>query len=427
MSLREEFIQQQATQAARGVTSGTIAALPATFDQTSHGANRVRPPNQREIFLAACKTNPKFQGLTHQEREEMWKKYKKLAEAERVAENRGDLGIQAPTINLNTCSIDKLERVPKLNQSLRKAIILKRNNLPGQRFTSWDDIKSIQGIGSVILESMKVFCMDPATSTAVLPQQPVADTSGTAASSGSQGNTVLVVGSSTDLSTPVRTSPLISSPAMAMPYVVPALPPQLMTMWTQSTGIKPGEMYQDSGCARSCAGPDVHRRMHEFLQGYNIEPVQVNKQEEFIFGNNQVEMSDCSFIYPVFLDEKLVGAIDIARLPVPCPGLYSKKMMKQWKHVLDFDAQVTHIKEFNLTYPFKDTVPILDIFQMPSELRIKDIPPRFRPTTNLRPSVYGSSAPPRSVAERCLQVSTSGTSLSSDSSPPPLVYSSDDE
>ena len=145
-----------------------------------------------------------------------------------------------------------------------------------------------------------------------------------------------------------------------------------------------------------------------------------------MFGNNQVEMSDCSFSYPVFLDGKLVGAIDIARLPVPCPGLYSKKMMKQWKHVLDFDAQVTHIKEFDLTYPFKDTVPILDIFQMPDELRQQDIPPRFRPTTGLRRSAYGTSSAPRNFTGR-LQVSTSGTSLSSDSSPPPLVDSAEEE
>ena len=42
--------------------------------------------------------------------------------------------------------------------------------------------------------------------------------------------------------------------------------------------------------------------------------------------------------------------------------------MKQWKHVLDFDKQETRIGEFGLTYPFKDTVPILDIFQMPDQL-----------------------------------------------------------
>ena len=103
-------------------------------------------------------------------------------------------------------------------------------------------------------------------------------------------------------------------------------------------------------------------------------------------------MSDFSFICPVYLDGKLVGAVDIARLLVPCPGLYSEEMMRQWKHILDFDKQETFVKEFGLTFPFKDTVPILDIFQMPEKLSIADIPPRFR-----------SENPPR----KCLQVSTS--------------------
>ena len=137
------------------------------------------------------------------------------------------------------------------------------------------------------------------------------------------------------------------------PYYIPELPAKLMTLWMQSAGILPGELYQDSGCARSCGGPEVHAKMHAFLKPYGIIPIQINKQEEFIFGNNQVEMSDCAFIYPVYLDGKLV-------------------------HVLDFDTQETHIKEFNLTYPFKDTVPILDIFQMPDRLTPKDVPPRFR-------------------------------------------------
>ena len=52
--------------------------------------------------------------------------------------------------------------------------------------------------------------------------------------------------------------------------------------------------------------------------------------------------------------------------------------MKQWKHVLDFDKQETRIGEFGLTYPFKDTVPILDIFQMHDRLPENQIPPCFR-------------------------------------------------
>ena len=167
-----------------------------------------------------------------------------------------------------------------------------------------------------------------------------------------------------------------------MQAYIPNLPPQLLTLLAHSTGKSAGDMYQDSGCNRRVAGPDAHDQMHQFLEPFGIFPVKLNKQEEFIIGNNQVEMSDCAFQYPVFFDGKLVGSIDIARIPVPCPALYSKRMMKLWKHVLDFDKQITRIGSFGLTYPFKDSVPLLDVFQMPDRLAKADIPPCFRRDTH---------------------------------------------
>ena len=103
---------------------------------------------------------------------------------------------------------------------------------------------------------------------------------------------------------------------------IPNIPQQLLTLWTNAAVKRAGDMYQDSGCFRNVGGPDVPEQMHEFLKPYGIVPVRIDKQEEFIFGNNQVEMSDCSFEYPVFLNQRLVGSIDIARIPVPCPALF---------------------------------------------------------------------------------------------------------
>lgn len=161
------------------------------------------------------------------------------------------------------------------------------------------------------------------------------------------------------------------------PNYIPNLAPQLLTLWAKTRSGNPGEMYQDSGCNRCVGGPEVHDAMQEFLKPYGIIPIRLDKREEFIFGNNQVEFSDCAFVYPVFLDGILRGSIDIARIPASCPALYSKGMMKQWRHKLDFEKQETHIGEFGLTYPFKDTVPILNIFQMPARVTTKDIPPCF--------------------------------------------------
>ena len=56
--------------------------------------------------------------------------------------------------------------------------------------------------------------------------------------------------------------------------------------------------------------------------------------------------------------------------------------MIQLKHILDFEKQETRIGAYGLSYPFKDSVPILDIFQMPDRLDAKDIPPRFRAPTH---------------------------------------------
>ena len=52
-------------------------------------------------------------------------------------------------------------------------------------------------------------------------------------------------------------------------------------------------------------------------------------------------------------------------------------MMREWKHILDFDKQLTTIGAFNLQYPFENSVPVLDIFQLPETLSLKDVPPCF--------------------------------------------------
>ena len=104
-----------------------------------------------EVFLKQLKKDSRYADLPHQEKMVMWKNYKNLADEERIVETRGELGIQGPTINLNTCALDALERVPKLNLPTRKAIINKRESLPQQRFTSWDDVSSVAGVGTTVL------------------------------------------------------------------------------------------------------------------------------------------------------------------------------------------------------------------------------------------------------------------------------------
>ena len=81
------------------------------------------------------KTNPDYADFTTADRENLYERYKETAEPERMLKTRGTLGIPQAIINLNTCVEDAMEGIPKLNKVLRKRIINKRNNLPGQRFT----------------------------------------------------------------------------------------------------------------------------------------------------------------------------------------------------------------------------------------------------------------------------------------------------
>ena len=170
---------------------------------------------------------------------------------------------------------------------------------------------------------------------------------------------------------------------------------QLCVLWTQSEKFKAGEMYQDSGCNRCIAGEQIHERWQKYLLQYGIRPIRVEKQEEFVFGNNEVEMSTCAWTYPVFLEGRAVGVIDIASVKVPCPALWSKRMMNEWKIILDFEKKQTYTKKHDMYIPFKDDIPIIQIFQLPDPLTRDHIPDQFRcHAVHLAQSTSGTSDEP---------------------------------
>ena len=101
------------------------------------------------------------------------------------------------------------------------------------------------------------------------------------------------------------------------------------------------------------------------------------KKKEFIFGNGEVETSDCSFEYLVFLEGKFCGTIDVARIDKPCPALFSKRMMVEWEVTLDFAKNTTAIRKYKVELPFKESILVIDIFDLPEILNRKKIPPSF--------------------------------------------------
>ena len=137
-------------------------------------------------------------------------------------------------------------------------------------------------------------------------------------------------------------------------------------------------MYEDSGCNRCVAGKEVHKKWHKYLANVGLKPIKLEKQEEFIFGNGQIEMSDCAFSYPIFLGGEFKGSIDIARINADCPALFSKKMMREWKISLDFEKQCTLIKEFDISSPFHGSVPVIDVLDLPEDFQLKDVQSYFR-------------------------------------------------
>ena len=128
--------------------------------------------------------------------------------------------------------------------------------------------------------------------------------------------------------------------------------------------LRSGEMMADSGCERGVCGPKGHQEMREFLRKIGLKPVKVDKQEEFQFGDGEVVMSDCAFLYPCFLQNKYVGYVRIARVSVPCPPLFSKEMLKEWKCNLRFHDQALDITRFGVTVPFRQGSPVINILDI---------------------------------------------------------------
>ena len=78
------------------------------------------------------------------------------------------------------------------------------------------------------------------------------------------------------------------------------------------------------------------------------------------------------------MNGEAVRVIDIASGKVPCPALWSKRMMNEWKITLDFEKKQTYTKKHNVYIPFKDDIPIIQIFQLPDAITADHIPAEFR-------------------------------------------------
>ena len=120
----------------------------------------------------------------------------------------------------------------------------------------------------------------------------------------------------------------------------------------------------DSGCFRCVAGKRTHAKMKAYLKQYGLKPLDVNRVEEFVFGNCNTELSDKNFMYPVFLHGVLCDVVDFARINPECPPLLSKGKMKAWDVDLAFGDQKVKVNKFSHSVPFIKNSPFLDLLDL---------------------------------------------------------------
>ena len=138
----------------------------------------------------------------------------------------------------------------------------------------------------------------------------------------------------------------------------------------------PGQMWFDTGCRRCVSGPEDHKKLQAALAKVGLKPMIIYKQEEFIFGDAKTATSDCAFVYPTFQNGKFSGVLDIARVPVPCPALFSLEAAKNWKCLTDHASECIIVQKFNRIWPFQDGTPYLNVldYKDPNRVDLSSIP-----------------------------------------------------
>ena len=263
-------------------------------------------------------------------------------------------------------------------------------------------MKRTPGIGPVTVGHLRTFCKDPSTTpvltnvptvagTQAAPTQPDPDVT--------EANQVLVATvmenhntvelCTEDLSTVVTEKAI--DQALNRLKKIPKLPLSMAQLLTEVKNFiqipnyvlkvdlaKAGWMWADSGCNKGVGGDKEHAKWKQFLKELGLKPLMVRKTDEFIFGNGETTYSDCLYIYPVFFNNQFCGGLEQAQIRKPCPMLFSKTTLKDWKCNVDFEKEETNIRKHHHTEPFQNGTPYVDIFGIdPSTLNRSQIPPQF--------------------------------------------------
>ena len=207
--------------------------------------------------------------------------------------------------------MDELRRIPKLTTDMQKDLIKLRHVHP-QGIRDWMEVRKVRGVGPNVMVQILIFCKDPATTplpavqpddsglypgdTLELPEMPAEGSS-----SGTDPELPgLVFSSSSNASTSGSST---SHPTGVILHTVAVTPGQQTNKWHEvflaaGSDEKPGQVMLDSGCFRCVAGKRTHTKMRDYLRQYGLNPLEINRVEEFVFGNCDTELSDKKLYVP---------------------------------------------------------------------------------------------------------------------------------
>ena len=138
--------------------------------------------------------------------------------------------------------------------------------------------------------------------------------------------------------------------------------PDHYVLQTSLTSMNMGDLWCDSGCVRAVGGKEQHAALKKHMAKFGLKPIQKSCQESFQFGNGQISYAIGASVYPVFVQGKYRGMLDIAEVPDDCPLLLSKSVLKKWDVDLCFGKGCMNINKFGVIIPFNEQeVPIVNI------------------------------------------------------------------
>ena len=94
-------------------------------------------------------------------------------------------------------------------------------------------------------------------------------------------------------------------------------------------------MIADSGCKRSVAGPTWRDHMRRACEVKGLKPLERVVRESFRFGDGALVPCVTAYTYPAGVFGH-TGMLDVAFVDRSCPGLLSRKAMKDLGIVLGF-------------------------------------------------------------------------------------------